>query len=46
MECVHLKEQPELHAQADMHLYSEILEQVILKLSGKSPNRQVQEYLK
>jgi hypothetical protein len=32
MECVHLKEQPELHAESDMHLYSEILEQVILKL--------------
>jgi hypothetical protein len=31
MECVHLKEQPELHTQAYMHLYSEILEQVILK---------------
>jgi hypothetical protein len=32
MECVHLKEQPELHTKACMHLYSEILEQVILKL--------------
>jgi hypothetical protein len=32
MECVHPKEQPELHTQACMYLYSEILEQVILKL--------------
>jgi hypothetical protein len=35
MECVHLKEQPE-HRQhipyTSLHLYSEILEQVILKL--------------
>jgi hypothetical protein len=46
MECVHLKEQLE-HRQhipyTSLHLYSEILEQVIY---GKSPNRQVQAYLK
>jgi hypothetical protein len=35
MECVHLKEQPERRQNSpytNLHLYSEILEQVILKL--------------
>jgi hypothetical protein len=35
MECVHLKEQPERRQHipyTNLHLYSEILEQVILKL--------------
>jgi hypothetical protein len=46
MECVHLMEQPKLHTQACMHLYSEFLEQVILKLYLARVQIVVQEYLK
>jgi hypothetical protein len=44
MECVHLKEQPERRQHipyTSLHLYSEILEQVILKPSGKAKSPSV-----